>query len=414
MKLNWFSPLPPARTEIAYHTRRVLPALSALAEITLWTDQARWDAGLKKYAEVRRYRLTQMPWTVLNRGDVSIYHIGNNPLFHGSIWQVSRLHPGIVVLHDFHLHHFFDGLYRVQWQDPYGYLAKMEFYYGETGRRDAAECFKSGARNIDDMAERYPLTPLALENALGVFVHTQKAFDSLKRENRWPVVYASLPFSATPCLPSDGFSGSARRAGGPPYRLIVFGYIGHNRRLDALLKAFTAFPQRNQFRLDVYGQLLDGKHVGAQIRSLGLQRLVTLPDLRRLLPFRGGSRPVTFHGFVPEAELDNALSAAHLAINLRYPTTGEASASQLRIWAHALPSLVTDVGWYATLPADTVAFVRPAHEIEDLQSHLSAFLADPVRFVKMGEKGRQLLEQHHTLEGYAKALVTFAASVQRF
>ena len=35
-----------------------------------------------------------------------------------------------------------------------------------------------------------------------------------------------------------------------------------------------------------------------------------------------------------------------LLINLRYPTMGEASLSQLRIWRHALPSMVTQVGWH--------------------------------------------------------------------
>ena len=50
---------------------------------------------------------------------------------------------------------------------------------------------------------------------------------------------------------------------------------------------------------------------------------------------------VTFHGYVSEAELEAALDDADLAVNLRYPTMGEASGSQLRIWDHALPSLVT-------------------------------------------------------------------------
>ena len=72
---------------------------------------------------------------------------------------------------------------------------------------------------------------------------------------------------------------------------------------------------------------------------------------------------VKVHGYAPAADLDGALSTAGLAINLRYPTMGEASASQLRIWEHALPSLVTRVGWYASLPEDAVAHVRPENEV---------------------------------------------------
>jgi glycosyltransferase involved in cell wall biosynthesis len=398
VKLNWFSPLPPASTDIAHYTTRVLPALASRAEVTLWTDQEDWDAALKRYAEVRRYSPERVPWAELNRADMSVYHIGNNPLFHGSIWQLSRAAPGLVVLHDMRLHHFFDGLYRVKWRDLDAYQSVMCKYYGEQGRLDALECFTQEARNIDSMAERYPLTQLATENALGVLVHTREAFAQLKLERHRPAAYAPLPYEAGPrhqaSQTSSEHDGGA--INGPPYHLVVSGYLGRNRRLDALLKALAELPQKEQFHLDIYGQVLDdNKHLRASIRALGLKRLATI------------------HGFVPEAELDQALARAHLAINLRYPTMGEASGSQLRIWSHALPSLVTKVGWYASLPAETVAFVRPAHEIQDIQSHLKAFLNAPGDFAMMGQRGRALLEQEHAPDAYAQAILDFAHTARR-
>ena len=393
MKLNWFSPLPPAKTDIAHYTTRMLPALSQLASVVLWTDQDKWDNGVEQYAEVRHYRLNRMPWVDLNRADANIYQIGNNPLFHGAIWQVSRLHAGVVVLHDFRLHHFFDGLYRVQWRDLNSYLAVMEMYYGEEGRREAAESFRNDARNIQYMAERYPLTHLALENALGVIVHTQESYDALAPAAKWPIVSAPLPFAA-----SNQSSAKPRRSHGPPYHLIVFGYIGRNRRLDAVLKALAESPEKDQLHLDVYGNILDEeKQLRALIRSLDLKKQVTL------------------HGFALEAKLDEALATAHLAINLRYPTMGEASGSQLRIWAHGLPSLVSQVGWYGSLPPDAVAFVRTDdHEVADIKGHLRNFLANPNAFSEMGERGRKELEERHTPEQYAKTIVEMAREAWDF
>jgi glycosyltransferase involved in cell wall biosynthesis len=393
MKLNWFSPLPPAKTDIAHYTMRVLPALSRLADVTLWTDQRDWDATLGKKVEVRSYRIERMPWAELNRADASLYQIGNNPLFHGSIWQVSRLHAGVIVLHDFSLHHFFDGLYRVKWRDLDSYLAVMEAYYGEEGRRDAAESFRDEARNIGYMAERYPLTRLALENALGVVVHTQGSYDALSHGAQWPIVCAALPF-ATGTISSRRIE----KQTAPPYRLIVFGYIGRNRRLESLLQALSELPERTQFHLDIYGDILDGEErLRSQLRSLDLKTQVTL------------------HGFTSEAKLDQALSEAHLAINLRYPTMGEASGSQLRIWAHRLPSLVSKVGWYASLPADAVAFVRPDdNEVMDIQDNLRAFLADTRAFAAMGERGRRVLEEQHSCEQYAKTIVEMARQAGDF
>ena len=180
MRLNWFSPLPPARTEIAYYTARLLPVLRERVEIVLWTDQSEWDPSLENYAAVQRYQPGHVPWVELNRASMSIYHIGNNSSFHGPIWQVSRQHPGLVILHDLRLQHFFAGLYLGQWSDPSGYLTQMELYYGWVGRQDA-ESFLSGLYTTEYMAEHYPLTSLGIGYALGVLVHTWESFDVLKQ-----------------------------------------------------------------------------------------------------------------------------------------------------------------------------------------------------------------------------------------
>jgi len=395
MKLNWFSPLPPARTEIAHYTARILPALRERAEVVLWTDQAAWSPLLEEYAEVRCFRPDQISWADINRADICIYHIGNHPLFHGSIWQASRRHPGIVILHDVRLQHLFAGLYRDQWADREGYVAEMERQYGETGRL-AAKAFWDCEYSTDVMAERFPLTSLAVESSLGVLVHTRDAFEQLREGHPWPVAYAPLPYPISSFLIRSGSGVSRTRSAGPPYRLIVFGYLGFNRRLDVLLNALAQLPERDQFRLDIYGQLGHRDHVRAQIEACGLEGLVTL------------------HDFVHETELNDALASAHLAINLRYPTMGEASAGQLRAWDHALASLVTPVGWYATLPKNAVAFVRPEHEITDIQDHLRAFLNEPARFTKMGEDGRRFLEEQHAPSVYVQAVIEFAASAQRY
>src|SRR5262249_45365079 len=137
MKLNWFSPLPPAPTDIAHYTSRILPALSDVAEVTLWTTKRRWSRSLEEFAEVRRYDLNRPPWRELNRADMSFYNIGNNPRFHFSIWHMSGAHPGVVVLHDHSLHHFFDWVYREHYQSRKLYLSVMEELYGPSAVQDA-------------------------------------------------------------------------------------------------------------------------------------------------------------------------------------------------------------------------------------------------------------------------------------
>lgn len=392
MKINWFCPLPPAKTSIADdYLAGILPSLSRYSELTLWTDQSSWDRNLETVALVRRYDPQRISWTDLNHADVTFYNIGNNHLFHASIWQVSRQHPGIVVLHDLRVHNFFDSLYRGQWRDVAGYLAQMKRYYGDEGLRAATEFVNSGGLNIDFMTERYPFTPLALENCLAVVVHTQEALAQIEALRQWPVVLTSLPRT----LPSN-HSNNTLRPAGPPYRLVMFGYMGRNRRLDAVLEALGTFPEHDSFQLDIFGETPDGRNLRNRIGKLGLGDLVKL------------------HGYTPEAELNKVLQTSHLAINLRYPTMGEASGSQLRIWYHALPSLVTDVGWYSSLSRDTVAHVRPEHEIADIQSHLRAFLNSPDSFAKMGQRGLRTLLEQHDPEKYVHTLLEMTAKAHEF
>jgi glycosyltransferase involved in cell wall biosynthesis len=287
------------------------------------------------------------------------------------------------------LHDFFESLYRGHWRDERGYLALMEKHYGDEGMKAAAEFVSANSPDYDAMAQRFSMIPLVLENALGAMVHTRDAFEELQKSKRWPVVYAPLPFTnpsapscATNSRPSD------------PYRLIIFGHIGRNRRLAAVLEALSQLRDKDRFHLDIYGEMDDAKSVRQRVQALHLKQLVTV------------------HGYAPANELDQALQAASLAINLRYPTMGEASASQLRIWEHALPSLVTKVGWYGSLSEETVAHVRPDSEVEDIRAHFAAFLQDPERFARIGREGRRYLEQEHDQNKYVETILSLASSTR--
>jgi glycosyltransferase involved in cell wall biosynthesis len=391
VKLNWFSPLPPRSSGIADYTLGLLPALADRVEVRLWTDEPGWNPSVERYAEVRQYRADDVPWREVNAADASIYHLGNHPGFHRPIWSVSRRCPGVVVLHDLRFHHFFAGLHR-EAGDRDGYLRLMRAHYGTAGAEDARAGW-DGWLSIEYLAARYPLTSSAAEGALAVLVHNAGSVEALAPQLSCPVSYAPLPYAASETRLDDRSTSAS--LDGPPFRLVVLGHLGRNRRLHALIDALAAFNGRASFRLDLYGPIEEASEFARYVEERGL---------------KGGVRS---HGFVPDAELDAALASAHLAVNLRYPTMGEASFSQLRLWSHGLPTLVSRTDWYATLPSDAVAFVRPEAEIPDIQRHLADFLADPGRFREMGRRGQRWLRDHHAPEAYAAALVALAGEADR-
>jgi len=181
-----------------------------------------------------------------------------------------------------------------------------------------------------------------------------------------------------------------------PYRLTVFGFLGPNRKLPLLLRALATFPEPGRFRLDVFGTMDGQEKMEELVCRLGLSETVTL------------------HGFKTAGELDTALRQTDLVVNMRDPSMGEASGSQLHLWQYGLPSLVTQRAWYATLPEDTVGFVRPEHEIEDIQRHLTEFLRDPERYRALGRNGRRHVAENHSIERYAGALLEVAAQAPEF
>lgn len=393
MRLNWLSPLPPAQTGVAQITGHLAPALHGRFDVTFWSDQEQWDRSLENYGRVRRLpeRFAAETWAALNAADMNIYHIGNNTAFHSAIWQISREIPGIVVLHDLRLQHFFAGFY-LHRQDRNGYIAAMRNYYGGNGAKVAEAFFQGG--DLTELAREFPLTPLALENSLAAVIHASDGFDLLGQSSRYPAACLPLPYIVSPELASA--EPRRRRNSGPPYDIAIMGYLAPNRRLDAVFRALAGFEGADRFRLHIYGPLWDSDYVKGVIRDCHLESMVAL------------------HGYTRSDELQTALQSAHLAINLRFPSMGEASLSQLTIWDHALPALVTETGWYRALPPDTVAFVRPEHEIEDIRAHLASFLRNPSRFAEMGENGRKFLERKHTPELYVSGLLQLIEDAQAY
>ncbi len=383
LTLNVFSPLPPAPTEIANNTAATLGPLGARAEVRLWTAAADWRLPPIRGVSVHRYGPGLPPGRALNAADANIYHLGNNAQFHQPIHRVARAAPGVVVLHDVKLQQFFAAYGAHPGTDRDWYVDAMARAHGPAARA-AAIRFTEGRLPIEALIDDYPMVAAALDGALLGLVHNADALAALPSGDAAPVPVHALPlpygFGPRP-VPRPPVAPDA------PLHLVAFGHLGRNRRLDAIIRALAARPDRGAYRLDVFG------------------RIEAEAETRALIGEHGLEAEVTLHGYVPEATLDAAIAGADLVFNLRWPSMGEASASQLRIWANAAPSLVTRTAWYASLPPDTVAFVDPDSEDADLARHLAALRRDPAGYRALGARGRARLEDRHDPEQYAEALL---------
>jgi hypothetical protein len=383
MILNFFTPLPPLPTDIANMSASVLRALGDLAVVRAWTSQAEWSEDLGGNYEIRRFDPHNPPIRAIHQADANFYNIGNDARYHKDIFDISRIVPGIQILHDTDLMEFFITYTQGSDAERRYWLSEMN----AAGLARQAQAFLEGKLPFREFAQRDSLAGAALRPAIGAIVHRKSALAPLERAYRLPLFFLPLCLShplrplTRETLPAD-----------PDrlIRIIFFGFIGGNRCVPEILTALADIPMKERYVLEIYGRLAEPERVQTLIETLDLKAQVTT------------------HGFVSDKQLDAALAKAELAINLRNPTMGEASGSQLRIWENALPALVSDVGWYAELPAGTVFHIPPGEEIVGIRRHLAALRQDTEPYRQAGLAGRRVLEAAHLPGDYARGLIAIA------
>src|SRR5437764_1620024 len=154
VRVAYYSPLPPERSGISDYSALLLPALERRIDVEV----------------VRRGR------TRPAAADVSLYHVGNDPEAHDWIVEALRRHDGVVVLHDFVLHHLVAGLTLGRRDGP-GYLAALEREAGVPGRLLAHGVLDGIVPPLWEVRpEDFPLAGEVLEHAAkpggGLIVHS--------------------------------------------------------------------------------------------------------------------------------------------------------------------------------------------------------------------------------------------------
>jgi len=288
--------------------------------------------------------------------------------------------PSIVVLHDLAIQELMlEAVEHSEW-DANIYLAGMGDWYGAKGLILAQACLDKKKKGAELSSEMQGFE-LVLGRARAVLTHTDVARDAVTtRLPHLPCALLPLPFEIGPEPPKN-------RPRFGPLRLLQFGWIGPNRRLEHVLDALAQIGDNLDYRFDIMGKVWDPDLVYDKISSLNLENRVHL------------------HGFVSEAVLDDALRQSHLVFNLRHPSVGEASGSQLRIWNAGAASVVTREGWYAGLPKDVAYKIDFEDETAQLHALLKEIASDRVQTASLGRAGRAYLEAHHTPEAYTQALV---------
>ncbi len=367
VRVAYFGPMPPERSGVADYGALLVPALAERVELTV----------------VRRGR-RRPP-----RGaDVCLYHVGNNPDAHGWIVDALRRTPGVVVLHDFVLHHLVAGM-TIGRRDGHGYLDAMEREGGVVGRLLAHGVLDKRIPPLWEVRPQdFHLAGEVLQLATGLIVHSRYVAERARAAGFAGPVWR-IPH---PAWPVPGVQ-PAPVAGSPLFG--AFGNVNATKRVPQLLEAFSRVRRA---------------HPGARLLLVG----ATSPgfDLERRLQRLGlDADGLVREGYVDEARLWALMAACDAVVSLRAPTMGETSGVAIRALALGKPLVVSDVGWFAELPGE-VALGVPVdeHEADTLAAALELLASRADVRAAMGEAARALARREHALDRVAEL---YAAALEQ-
>jgi glycosyltransferase involved in cell wall biosynthesis len=344
MTVGFHAPLPPVRSGVADYAARLL-------------------AELRKRGNVR----------LGQAADVHLYHLGNNQL-HRTIYERAIANPGVAVLHDAVLQHFYLGAF-----DEARYVEEYCYNYGEWERGYAADLYRNRAGSaMDHRFYNRPMLKRVADVSLAVIVHNPAAAAIVREHSRNARIIEIPHFFET---------AKVEQPLGPPqthFLFGVFGYLRESKRILSILHTFHALHRvRPQIRL-----LLAGEVASADLECT-IQPWLDHPAVVR-------------QGHLPESRFWAAANSVDCCLNLRSPAAGETSGIGIRLMGLGKPVFFTDGREIENIPESACVRISPGiPETSELFEYMKIMVDLPHIARAIGKRAAAHIHRDHSLDRIA-------------
>jgi glycosyltransferase involved in cell wall biosynthesis len=387
LRLAVWSPWPPAASGVADYVAESLPDLSRGAELTLVSDTPELvDPGIRALGRV--VRPEEVPPV-----DLHVYHLGNSPA-HAFAYRAAIRNPGVVVLHEWSLHHL---VLRetVERGDRPAYLREMRRAHGELGTFVGRQVARGLGGTV--LPALLALNDRVLETSLAVVGLTRFVADqAARRLPGRPVLHLPHHLSLPDPLPTRA---EARRALGLPQDALVVtapGLATRAKRIDVALAAVAGLRARfPELRLVVAGAVEPELPLAVLAHDAGAADALVVTGR------------LAFDDFIRH------LCAADVVLSLRFPSHGEMSGALVRALGAGRPVLVS-AGTAAAdeFPAGVVVPVDPGpREGQEVAALLARLLEDAPLRETIGRLAEAHVRRHHDLSQTTASLLAFLQDV---
>src|SRR5215203_3355593 len=292
-KVAWLSPLPPQRSGIANYSYWLVKALRPFVDIDLYYDGQEPVTGLQN--EFYIYPLTAFHQR-RQKYDETIYHLGNNSLFHKEIYKLAWNFPGTIVLHDYNLSAFLhDAFYlKSDWQLYEQALANSN---GESDSKGLQGFIPRLRRNVG----AFPMSHAVVNRSRKVIVHHRWNKHQFPDTNHIHVIPMFAQAHQQPAQEQIDAFKTRFHIDQNHFVLTCLGFVNSNK-----LPHLQVEVAKKLLAQGYPVHLLFAGETAPQVRTL--QSEVERSEYRE---------NITFTGYLEDTDYYSAVSCADVVINLR-------------------------------------------------------------------------------------------------
>ena len=383
----------PVRSGISSVSAALLPLLRQDDEIDVFVDEP--------VAQVATGTLSAHDFVWRHQGrpyDLTIFQLGNSS-HHDYLWPYLFRYPGLVVLHDVHLHHArAAALLRSKRPDDY----REEFAANHPeAPRDAAEL---AIRGFDSFLYYvWPMIRLVVTASRLAAVHSPVIAAELQSAMPGAAIEViRLGHGVDDASEEHRARANVRQRFGLAPDTLLFGCFGGltpDKRLPQILDAFASIrPYAPRAHLLVAGGAAAHYDVHHDVRRHGLAPNVTLA------------------GYLESDEdLTECITACDVTLNLRWPTARETSGPWLRCLAAGKPTIIVDLFQTTDVPSldprtwtvngagtPVCVAIDILDEDHSLRLAMRRLATDPDLRVSLGKAAREHWTRGHRVEAMAE------------
>ena len=396
MRIAWFTPLN-KNSAIGKYSVAVTNSLKKYHQIDIWTipSKEELDTSLNKI----KYRSGFYKKNLLEY-DLIVYNMGNNLFYHKDIYETSKIYPGVIILHDVVMHHFFTGYYFLHKKNTDLYIEQMKNTYGSQGKIFALKLLNGTNKSlakIDKKILEFPLFEPAIEKAYGLITHSSFMMNKIDKVFSAPVAILNFP---------NNFNlGHRLEKNNRPIKkvkekliLLSVGDINPNKRIDKIIEILG---KNNKIAEKVIFNIV-GSHNHNKDYLSYMKKMIAKYKLENV---------VNFLGFINDKELQRHIQSSDVCINLRYPSTEGFSASLIEQMSLGKCTITTNGGSFEDLPENVTLKINIDREINDLDRILMKIISNPDIIYLTGKAAYKYVSIQFSIKKYTKYFNLFMDQV---